>query len=75
MSIIICKSGNCDEDGNRINIEIGRPDMSLEEWKALYEKIFKKPCPHDRIADIYQEINDYLNRMAQEISQELDRKF
>ncbi len=75
MSIIICKSGNCEKDGNRINIEIGRPDMSLEEWKALYEKIFKKPCPHDRIADIYREINDYLNRMAQEISQELDRKF
>ncbi len=75
MSIIICRSGDCAEEGNRISIEIGRPDMSLEEWKSLYEKIFKKPCPHDRIADIYREINDYLNRMAQEISGELKDRF
>ncbi len=75
MSIIICKSGNCEGEGNRINIEIGNPNMSLEEWKSLYEKIFGKPCPHERIVDIYREINDYLNRMAQEISQELEGKF
>ncbi len=73
MSIIVCRSGNCD-DGNRIRIEIGREDMTLDEWKALYEKIFKEPCPHDRIVDIYMAINDYLNSIARDISRELDEK-
>lgn len=73
MSIIVCRSGDCD-GGNRLRIQIAREDMTLEEWKALYEKIFQEPCPYDRIGDIYMAINDYLNSIARDISRELDER-